>query len=250
MKPCTGRRWVIEDCTFPWFKNFLRHSISSLSTLCLFCCQLCHYFGGKQWQNCPVRRRIANSLELLPCTLLKSADLFYAYSYIRWKNQAHSITRLCHRQPTKKTYFELIALYVHPKNLNHLRSHLRAIIALDHSRGGLENKSGRIFLCSTSLLFKVFPTNLGVCQNQQPSIDHDIDVQSVFSWAPKVARKCESKNIGMSVVRTDGRRRCTVTWLPIFYVMTRFTFPWRAFRALESSAITFDNLFRHASWNS
>ena len=100
--PCTGRRWVIEDCTFPLFKNFLPHSISSLSTLCLFCCQLCHYFCGKQWQNCPVRRRIANSLELLPCTLLKSADLFYAYSYIRWKNQAHSITRLCHRQPTKK----------------------------------------------------------------------------------------------------------------------------------------------------
>ena len=24
-------------------------------------------------------------------------------------------------------------------------------------------------------------------------IDHNIDVQSVFSWAPKVVRKCESK---------------------------------------------------------
>ena len=41
-----------------------------------------------------------------------------------------------------------IALYVHPKNS--LRSHLRAIMALDHSRLGvenkfLENKSGRIF---------------------------------------------------------------------------------------------------------
>ena len=42
----------------------------------------------------------------------------------------------------------MITLYVHPKNCNHLRSHLRAIIAmmaLDHSRLGLENKSGRIF---------------------------------------------------------------------------------------------------------
>ena len=43
----------------------------------------------------------------------------------------------------------MIALYVHPKNSNHLRSHLRAR-ALDHSRLGLENKflenkSGRIF---------------------------------------------------------------------------------------------------------
>ena len=49
-----------------------------------------------------------------------------------------------------KSYIELIALYVHPKNNNHLRSHLRAIMALDHSRLGLEskfwgNKSGRIF---------------------------------------------------------------------------------------------------------
>ena len=49
-----------------------------------------------------------------------------------------------------KSYMELIALYVHPKNSNHLRSHLRAIMALDQSRLGmgdkfLENKSGRIF---------------------------------------------------------------------------------------------------------
>ena len=41
-------------------------------------------------------------------------------------------------------------IYIHPKNSNHLRSYLRAIMALDHSRLGLENeflenKSGRIF---------------------------------------------------------------------------------------------------------
>ena len=39
----------------------------------------------------------------------------------------------------------------------------------DHSRLGLENKflenkSGRIFLRSTSLLYKILPTNLGVCK--------------------------------------------------------------------------------------
>ena len=28
----------------------------------------------------------------------------------------------------------------------------------------------------------------------QLSIDHNIDVQLVFSWAPKLARKCESKH--------------------------------------------------------
>ena len=42
-------------------------------------------------------------------------------------------------------------------------------MALDHSRLGLENKflenkSGRIFLRSTGLLYKFLPTNLGVCK--------------------------------------------------------------------------------------
>ena len=64
---------------------------------------------------------------------------------------------------------ELIALYVHPQNSKHLRSHSRAIMALDHSRLGLENKflenkSGRIFLRSTGLLYKFLPTNLRVCK--------------------------------------------------------------------------------------
>ena len=44
----------------------------------------------------------------------------------------------------------------------------------------------------------------------QLSIDHNIDVQSAFSWAPKVAKKCESKH-WYPVVRTVGR---SVTWLP------------------------------------
>ena len=47
-----------------------------------------------------------------------------------------------------KSCIELIAIYyVHPENStgNHLPSHLRAKMVLDHSRLGLENKSGRIF---------------------------------------------------------------------------------------------------------
>ena len=56
----------------------------------------------------------------------------------------------------------MIALYVHPKNSI-------AIMALDHSRLGLENKflenkSGRIFLRSTSLLFRILPTSLETCK--------------------------------------------------------------------------------------
>ena len=64
----------------------------------------------------------------------------------------------------------MIALYVHPKNSNHLRSHLRAR-ALDHSRLGLENKffenkSGRIFWVWQvyNLLYKILPTSLGTCK--------------------------------------------------------------------------------------
>ena len=63
-----------------------------------------------------------------------------------------------------------VYIYAHPKNSKHLRSHSRAIIALDHSRLGLENKflenkSGRNFLRSTGLLYKFLPTNLGVCKH-------------------------------------------------------------------------------------
>ena len=58
---------------------------------------------------------------------------------------------------------------MHPKNSNDFWSHLRDIMALDHSSLGLgskflENKSGRIFLRLTSLLYKNVPTNLGACK--------------------------------------------------------------------------------------
>ena len=66
---------------------------------------------------------------------------------------------------------ELIALYVHSKNSNHLRSHSRAIMALDHSRLGLENKfsenkSGPIFCVRQvyNLFYKILLTSLGTCK--------------------------------------------------------------------------------------
>ena len=70
----------------------------------------------------------------------------------------------------KQIYIELIALYVHPKNSNHLRSHLRAIMALDHSRWGLENKffenkSGRIF-CVRQVYFTKSCQQIWVRENQ------------------------------------------------------------------------------------
>ena len=58
--------------------------------------------------------------------------------------------RLSDFRVKKKSSIELIAVYIHPKDSNHLRSHLRAIMALDYRRLGLENeflenKLGRIF---------------------------------------------------------------------------------------------------------
>ena len=64
----------------------------------------------------------------------------------------------------------MIALYVHPKNSNHRWSHSKAIMALDHSRLGLENKffenkSSRFF-CFRQVYFTnpPLPTNLGECK--------------------------------------------------------------------------------------
>ena len=69
-------------------------------------------------------------------------------------------------QEWNKCYIELIALYVHPKNSNHLRSHLRAIMALDHSRlgrpGWKTNQAN--FLPLASLPYKILPTNLVACK--------------------------------------------------------------------------------------
>ena len=49
----------------------------------------------------------------------------------------------------------------------------------------------------------------------QLSIDDNIDVQLAFSWAPKVARKCESKH--SYAFGADGRSvGRSVTWLPNF----------------------------------
>ena len=64
----------------------------------------------------------------------------------------------------KKSYIELIAVYIHPKNSNHLRSHLRAIMALDHRRLISGKKIRPTFLRSTSLLCKILPTNLSACK--------------------------------------------------------------------------------------
>ena len=71
---------------------------------------------------------------------------------------------------SETSYIELIALHVHPKNSNHLRSHSGAKMALDHSRLGLENKflenkSGRIF-CFRQVYFTKSCQQIWGCVNQ------------------------------------------------------------------------------------
>ena len=71
-------------------------------------------------------------------------------------------------QEWTKSHLELIASKVYPKTCNNLRSHLlRAIMALDCRR--LIRPGKKIpaeFLRSTSLLYKILPTNLGATVNQ------------------------------------------------------------------------------------
>ena len=65
-----------------------------------------------------------------------------------------------------KSYIELIASYVHLKTGNHLRSHLKAIMALDHRRlirSG--KKSGRIFFVR-QVYFTISCQQIWVCVNQ------------------------------------------------------------------------------------
>ena len=66
-------------------------------------------------------------------------------------------------QEWTKSDIELITLYVHPKNSN-LRSHLRAIMALDHSRLDLENKSGRTFCVRQVCFTKSCQQIWGACK--------------------------------------------------------------------------------------
>ena len=73
-----------------------------------------------------------------------------------------------------QTYIELIAPYVHPKNRNHLPSHLRAIMALDHRRLIRPGKkSGRIF-CVQQVYFTKSCQQIWVRVNQPfiPFIHH------------------------------------------------------------------------------
>ena len=72
-------------------------------------------------------------------------------------------------QECTKFYIELMAIICTPKKWDHLRSHLTAKMAFDHSRLGLENKFleskwGGIFLRLTSLLYKILLTNLEACK--------------------------------------------------------------------------------------
>ena len=68
----------------------------------------------------------------------------------------------------------------------------------------------------------------------QLSIDDNIDVQSAFSWAPNLAKKCESKH--WYACGADGRSlaRSLGHVITKFSGMGRFTCPWCSAGALRS----------------
>ena len=69
---------------------------------------------------------------------------------------------------SETSYIELIALYVHPKNSKHLRSHSRSqyICRLGLENKFSENKSGPIFCVRKvyNLFYKILLTSLGTCK--------------------------------------------------------------------------------------
>ena len=65
-------------------------------------------------------------------------------------------------QEGTKSYIELIASYVYPKTGNHLPSHLRAIMALDHRRLIRPGRTSGRFFCVRQVYFaKSCQVNLG-----------------------------------------------------------------------------------------
>ena len=73
----------------------------------------------------------------------------------------------------------------------------------------------------------------------QLSIDHNIDVQLVFSWAPKLAKSVRV-NIGFPVVRTDGGRSVYGHVITKFSGMGRFTYPWCSAGALRAPELRYN----------
>ena len=75
----------------------------------------------------------------------------------------------------------------------------------------------------------------------QLSIDDNIDVQSAFSWAPKVARKCESKH--WYACGADGRaaggRAVYGHVITKCSGMGRFTYPWCSAGALRAPELRY-----------
>ena len=127
-----------------------------------------------------------------------------------------------------------------PKNSNNLRSHLRAIMTLDHRRLGLENKSGRIF-CVRQVYFTKSCQQMWGCVNQ-PFIlfIHNIWGETVWWGAVFIIQTGRSKHAwafsetvkknfqnhlhGQPVLMFDKRRICSASfrlWIKINRVALR-----------------------------
>ena len=116
-----------------------------------------------------------------------------------------------------KSYIELIALYVHPKHSNHLRSHLRAIVALDHRRlirPGKQNQAE--FFCVREVYFTKSCQQIWLRVNQPfiPFVLHSWGEQYyealLLSYRPRtdISQFCNTKyNLHSFNVQDDGSTR-------------------------------------------
>ena len=102
---------------------------------------------------------------------------------------------------------KLIALYMCTQKIANIFNHIQ-----DHSRLGLENKSlenksGRIFLRSTGVLYKFLPTNLGVCKPTFYIFYHtDLGQNAVFhNFLRQIARSQYSGRSIMGFLRNHSK---------------------------------------------
>ena len=97
----------------------------------------------------------------------------------------------------------------------------------DHSRLGLENKSlenksGRIFLRSTGVLYKFLPTNLGVCKPTFYIFYHtDLLKNAVFhNFLRQIARsRVFAMNFHRVVLQYTCNNECIIIIIICYYLM-------------------------------
>ena len=106
--------------------------------------------------DCDFRKRFTNGFFLTEYEEFRNFHLTASSRYLQ-------TAALKHLTSSQEPLW-LIALYVNPKNSNHLRSHSGAIMALDHSRLAWKTNSWKTNQAAFFAFDKFALQNLGACK--------------------------------------------------------------------------------------